>query len=236
MKYYEQSFRILSSYVDARRRLRLSTLFSMFQEAAIAHTEALGMGREKTLDRGLLWAVTMQRASVTRLPEYDDRVKLYSWPGTTMHVLFPRYYVLTDESGSPLVKASALWVLLDRDTRKFVFPESWGIQIEGVATGVESPLPSSLTVGETAGIGSFTVPYSAVDLNGHMNNVKYFDLAQDRMPAAMRDLPVKEAAAEYSGEARFGTEIELSERVEPQCYSLRGEAAGKHIFRLSIRV
>ncbi len=153
-----------------------------------------------------------------------------------MHVLFPRYYVLSDESGAPLVQASALWVLLDKNTRKFVFPESWGIKISGVVTGNESPLPVSLVMGEATGSGSFTVPYSTVDLNGHMNNVKYFDLAQDRMPVALRSRPLLEAAAEYSGEAQLGAVIDLRERVEPQRYSLWGETDGRRVFRLSLKV
>ena len=60
MSIYSIEYRILSSDTDANRRLRLSRLFTLLQEASIAHTTELGMGREKTLDRGLLWIVTLQ--------------------------------------------------------------------------------------------------------------------------------------------------------------------------------
>ena len=53
------------------RRLRISTMFEWFQEGSITHTEELGCGREKTLDKGLLWVVTLQRAEIGRLPLYD---------------------------------------------------------------------------------------------------------------------------------------------------------------------
>ena len=68
---YEKKLRLRSSDVDVDRRLRTSVLFSMFQEAAIAHTEELGMGRAKTLDKGLLWIVSLQKLEVLRMPEYD---------------------------------------------------------------------------------------------------------------------------------------------------------------------
>ena len=55
------------------RKLRISKLFEFMQEAAIHHTEALGAGRAKTLDRGFLWVVTMQHAEISRLPEYDEK-------------------------------------------------------------------------------------------------------------------------------------------------------------------
>ena len=78
MSVYEKGYRLLSSDVDAGQRLRLSRLFTFLQEASIAHTTELGMGREKTLDRGLLWIVTLQQVQVARLPVYDEDVKLLS--------------------------------------------------------------------------------------------------------------------------------------------------------------
>ena len=68
MTLYRTTHTLLSSDVDASRRLRLSTLFTMLQEASIAHTAALGMGRDKTLDRGLLWIITLQQAAVQWTP------------------------------------------------------------------------------------------------------------------------------------------------------------------------
>ena len=141
MSIYRYSYRILSSDTDANRRLRLSRLFTMLQEASIAHTTALGMGREKTLDRGLLWIVTLQQATIARLPEYDEPIRLVSWPGKMMHLLFPRYYRIEDEAGNALVEASALWALMDEKTRRVVFPEQYGVKIRGVHTGKEIPLP-----------------------------------------------------------------------------------------------
>ncbi len=231
---YETRLRVLSSQVDPSRRMRVSTLFMLLQEAAIAHTTLLGMGREKTLDRGLLWAVTMQRSQIERLPVYDEEVKLASWPGATMHVLFPRYYQLTGADGKVLVRASALWVLMDRRERRFVFPEAWGIRIDAVTTGAELPLPKALKLGEPTGEGSFTVPYSYVDLNGHMNNTRYFDLAEDWMPPDLRLRPLREAAVEYCGEARLGTHIHLTHRREESSFSLSGETEGKRLFRLRL--
>ena len=91
MSVYSEEILLRSKDVDMYRRLRTSELFRMLQEASIRHTEQLGMGRDKTLDRGILWVLLMQRAEIVRMPEYDERIVLKSWPGKTMHLLFPRY-------------------------------------------------------------------------------------------------------------------------------------------------
>ena len=143
MSVYRQELLLRSKDVDMYRRLRTSELFRLLQEASIRHTEELGMGRDKTLDKGILWVLLLQSAEIARMPEYDERIVLKSWPGRTMHLLFPRYYRLETAAGEHLLSASALWSLVDEKTRKVVFPERYGVEIEGVATGEEIALPSA---------------------------------------------------------------------------------------------
>ena len=234
MSVYEIRRRILSSDVDMHRRLRLSVLFTWLQEAAIAHTEALGMGRDKTLDRGILWVVTLQSAAIDRLPQYDETVVLRSWPGRTMHVLFPRYYSLETAAGEPLVRASSLWTLTDRSTRKLVFPERCGIVIDGTETGSELPLPSAPRPLPCTQSREFTVPYSYVDLNEHMNNARYFDLADDLLPAAAEGRALRSVATEYSRELPCGERFLVRWGAKEHCYYLTAGEGPKPWFRLRL--
>jgi acyl-ACP thioesterase len=180
------------------------------QEASIRHTEELGMGREMTLDRGLLWMVTLQRAEIARMPEYDELITLESWPGDTMHLLFPRYYRVLDEKGETLVAASALWALVDQNTRRMVFPDRYGVVIEGEKTGNEIALPSPPLRAKEGAVSAFTVPYSYVDLNGHMNNTRYFDLTEDLLGAAAAGRELRRIRAEYLQEVRLGDTLTVS--------------------------
>ena len=234
MSIYRCDYRILSSDTDANRRLRLSRLFTMLQEASIAHTTELGMGREKTLDRGLLWIVTLQQAKITRLPEYDETIRLISWPGKMMHLLFPRYYRIEDQKGNPLVEASALWALMDEKTRRVVFPEQHGVKIRGVHTGKEIPLPAAPKMPVSAEEKTFIVPYSYVDLNGHMNNTRYFDLAEDLMPRMLRQRAISGIQTEYAKETREGDTITLKCESAADAFLLCGEQDGAKLFRLSL--
>ena len=234
MSVYRKELRLRSSDVDMHRRLRTGVLFSLLQEAAIAHTEQLGMGREKTLDRGALWIVTLQRAEIRRMPEYDEDVVLRSWPGRTMHLLFPRYCALDTAAGEPLVRASALWTLIDSETRRLIFPERLGIEIEGDSLPEEEiPLPSAPVPIPATDERDFTVPYSYVDLNGHMNNTRYFDLAEDCIPAAAEGRPLRAVGTEFSREARFGESFPVRWGRDGDRWYLSG-GGDKPLFRLSL--
>ena len=213
------------------RRLRPSVLFAMMQEAAIAHTEELGMGRSKTLDKGLLWVVTLQSAEINRMPEYRQELTLRSWAGKSLHLIFPRYFELCAAEGNTLVRASALWSLIDEKSRSIAFPEKHGIVIEGVQTGRELPLPGFIK-GEPSGFTrDFTVPYSYVDLNGHMSNTRYLDLAEDCIYSSTKDLRLKSIRTEYAREIRLGDTVKLSWEEENGRYFFSGNM-DKNCFKL----
>ncbi len=233
MSIYREELLLRSKDVDMFRRLRTSELFRLLQEASIRHTEQLGMGRDKTLDKGVLWVLLMQRAEILRMPEYDERIVLKSWPGKTMHLIFPRFYSMETADGEPLLKASALWSLVDEKTRKVVFPEKYGVVIEGVVTGGEIAMPGAVAKADCAFERDFTVPYSFVDLNGHMNNTRYFDLAEDSVGAAAAGKLLRGVSVEYQNEARLSQTLHLRWSGEDGSVYLCGET-DRPVFRMRL--
>ncbi len=231
MNIYRTALRLGNSQVNLHRRLRTSVLFGLLQDTSIRHTEELGMGREKTLDRGLLWVVTLQHAEIIRMPEYDEEITVETWPGLTMHLLFPRYYLVLDSKGSELIRASSLWALVDSNSRRMVFPDPYGIRIEGFVRGCETVLPSPPRRAEGENISLFRVPFSYVDLNGHMNNTRYFDLAEDLIPAAAEGKSLLSVDTEYASEACLGEELRITLEPLPGGWRVSGDAE-KKIFRM----
>ena len=118
---YEKKILIRSEQVDMTRRLRMSELFRIMEEASIAHTEELGCTRDRTLDRGLLWIITRQQAEIEELPAYDEEITVRSWQGDMMHVFFPRFYEI-ERAGKVIVRGQALWMLIYID-REYVYNE-----------------------------------------------------------------------------------------------------------------
>lgn len=234
MSVFRRSIRIRDCDVSFNRKLRPSCLFSIMQEASIDHTEALGAGRAKTLDRGFLWVITRQRVEISRLPEYDETVVFESWPGKTMHVLFPRYYRMLDGDGRVLLSGSALWTLINAETRSFIFPEREGIDVPGELTGNEIALPSGIRSIPATQKRAFTVPYSHTDINGHMNNIRYIDECENMIPNVAAGRNPREIAVEYAREIRLGESMEISLGFRDGDYFFSGDGDA-HYFSLLLR-
>ena len=204
---YEKKIRIRSEHVTCSRRLRTSSLFRFLQEASIAHTEQLGMGRGKTLDRGLLWILSRQEVDIREMPEYDDEIVIKSWPGDMLHVFFPRFYEVW-RGDDLLIEGDALWLLIDEAERRMIFPSEYGIEIPGLPGGPAPRTGSAIRAPEDSELfftSSYTARFSQIDINGHVNNANYFDILDDLLPSELTagSFP-SSVRAEYLTEIRPG--------------------------------
>lgn len=230
---YSTHRKLLADDVTMYRDLRPSVLMRWLQEASIAHTEALGAGRAKTLDKGALWVVCRVRLEVEKLPCYDDEITLSSWAGNTMRVLFPRYYQMSDANGNSIVKASAVWLLMDAKKRKMVFPENYDVVVPGIRTGREIPLSFGVSLGEQEKTKRFKVAYSQVDINGHMNNAKYLDCMEDVLGKDfLASHALKTLEVEFKSEIKYGASVRLEYTLDKDDLTMIGYVRKRPCFEL----
>ena len=100
-------------------------------------------------------------------------------------------------------------------------------------TGEEIRLPTAPTRLELTDSVPFRVPYSYVDLNGHMNNTRYFDLAEDSIPASAAGKALRLVQTEYVSEARLGAALQVRWGEENGAFFLLGEGE-KPVFRMRL--
>lgn len=234
MSVYRKKYKVSNKDVSMHRTMRPSMLLQLMQETASAHNEELGAGREKTFDRGILWMVTHHTVQITRMPVLGEELTLESWPGNSRHVMLPRYSRITDKRGNTLVSSSSVWVLADSTTRSIVSPTQSGISIPGVVTGNEAPIFWRIDEKSTDRSLLFTVPYSYTDINGHMNNARYFDLAEDCIPDSREGRQLLEMRCEYHRELLPGQTIRVDWGCTGSEYYFCGSDEQPY-FRLSMK-
>lgn len=202
---YSASTTVLAKDTDLKRNLSPSSLLLFSQEMSISHTKMLGFGREKTLDRGLLWVILKERFEITRMPCYDEKIMLVTYPGEMLHFFFPRHFLLLDSKKNVLVRGSALWALMDEKKRTIVDPKEYQVIIKGFSHGDELPLLFSNKTPVLDHSIELSAGYSHCDLNGHLNNSAYLDLMMDLIPSDyLLSHLLKRIDLTFSKEIRFG--------------------------------
>jgi acyl-ACP thioesterase len=123
-------------------------------------------------------------------------------------------------------------MLINEKTRSMVFPQKEGIVIPETKTGLEPQLPSAPKSVEITAETPYTVPYSAIDINGHMNNARYLDVAENVMPEALRARDIERITCEYAAEIRPEETVSLETGADENAFYMACMRDGKRLFRL----
>ncbi len=213
----EQKHTVRADQLGGRGFLRLSALFTYFQDIAGDHSTLLDCGADELAERGFFWAVTNYRAEILRLPAEGEELLLRTCIGKPSHAIFPRYFRLFDGEGSLIASCASRWALVDIVKRSAAVNSP----IEALYTGPKNPWElkeaGPVKPAETSECFDFSLPAEYIDRNGHMNNARYFDMAESILAEEITGFSPCFAAMEYRSELLPGKLMKVAVgEIEPQ--------------------
>ena len=202
---YKENVTVTAEIADEFGRLRPSSALRLTQEAAGHHCDELGLPEEVMAEKGLFWAIIRNNFTAERMPVVGQTVILETWPMPTTRTCYPRACRAYDEDGNTLFACHSLWILMDRQSRAMVLPGKSGIDVPGVERENTPPAPKSLSPLDQIARLRRPVAPDDLDRNGHMNNARYLDWAEDMLgPDFRQDHILRRATLCYLNEAKLG--------------------------------
>jgi len=235
-----RSYALTASDIDGHRRLRLSSLLSFLQNIATDHAEILEIGGDRMMrEYGAFWMMVRSYLSLRRpITLGDEVVRIHTWHrgvGKTATVFrdFDIY------AGDELVgEAVASWVMVDIAARRILKPSSLSAVVNSLRPEVvKDIIPAKVSMPEAL-VEAFRRPvwYSDTDINGHMNNTKYADVACDAIRyEGCKDRFVSEMQISYLRESFPGDELGvLAASVGDNCFVRGVDDAGEARFEVRL--
>ena len=216
-------------------RIKPSALLEAMQDTANEHCRQLGVDRYALSDKGLVWVVFRIEVQTDRYPKLGERLTVRTFTkGNRLH-FYPRYYLILDEKGETIVRAGALWMLIDKDARSMVTPEKSGIKLPD-ADNCDIPVKISMSAKKTEGekIARDHCPvYSDIDINGHVNNTRYADWLCDMMgPELLGHNEIASMSISYDHEIRPNTKLVNTLTVNDDVFQLAGSDDSKAFYSI----
>ena len=235
MTVYEREYRVDSRETDPWYNCRPSGVLGFLQEAATAAACALHASRDEMLDKyNAFWMLARVWYRLDEPLKWGDRLRIRTWHrggrGASSYRDFDLFV-----NAAPVGEAVSLWVLANAQTHKLVLMA--GIEeFQGTDGGAlcktrllnKVRMPPDMTC---AGTRSFR--YSDLDVNGHVNNVRYADIVCDALHLERMGAErfVSSLQVGYQAECRVGETVDLTTGSDGGAQYVHGaDGAGKTRF------
>ncbi|GEM_PF-2031892 len=171
---FDEELRIPGYLCNTTDRLSLPGMAALFQEAAWTHADLLGfsfVGDEIPV----YWVLSRITVEVARMPRWNERITVRTWPSGTHRLFATREYVI-ERNDEPIITGASSWIILDSRSGRPVRPAEY---LEGRPTPDEHALEQDfarITPLETSCADDWKpVPPTALDRNLHVNNTRYVE-------------------------------------------------------------
>jgi acyl-ACP thioesterase len=208
---FEEAITVPFSGVDAANRMKLSSVFDFFQDAANKHSILLGAGREEMERRGRVWILSRMSVFMERRPQWNEELTMRSWPRGSQKLFALRDYDLVDREGKAAVRGRSGWIIVDIEKKRPIRPEALVETLPG-NEGLDAlpdgagPVPAAEGAVKSA---ERRAAYSDIDMNGHVNNARYIEWIEDAL-----DSGLFYGAQQLRLDINYIAELVLSDTVE----------------------
>ncbi|MBC2594804.1 acyl-[acyl-carrier-protein] thioesterase [Ruficoccus amylovorans] len=225
-------FHIASYMCDFQGRAPLPLLGSLILHAASRHAHERGFGYDHISRDKIAWVLSRLAIEWTDYPGRDEALTIETWVGEVARFYTQRCFRFVNAEGRAIGHARSVWAALDMCSRRPVNISEWRPDLAAYACGeIECPVarPARIPAAEAGDVSrEYTVGYSDIDINGHLNSVKYIEHTLDVFDLAVfRENVIRRFEITYLAEGHFGEALALRRQpVSENEYiveTLRGE-------------
>lgn len=203
-------------HCDFSRRLFMSHLGNHLLNAADFHSAHRGFGIPTLQRVNKTWVLSRLAIEMSEMPQQYDTFIVETWIESVMKYFTNRDFRITDAAtGRTLGYARSIWAMIDTVTRQ---PQDITDVRNGeinsyIEPAEECPIerPQRVRMSDKAGlVGETDVRYSDLDINGHVNSVKYLEHVLDLFsPDTYNRSAISRIDMAYVAESGYGDRLSL---------------------------
>lgn len=217
-KVYTKKYEINYYDVDYNLQCKLASIVNFLCDIGNTQSESLGETIDELTARNCAWVFYKYDIKIKRYPKYRDIITVQTEPTAFNKFYAFRGYKIMDKDNNVIVEATALFFLINIEKRR---PTRISEEQMNAYTGGEI-LPKGVDMGEVRDFNEedfskeFSIRYSDIDSNGHVNNVKYMEWAIESVPEeVIKDYKLKRIKVVFVKETVYGDKVHvLGQKIE----------------------
>lgn len=222
-------FGIDAYLTDFRGKATLPMIGGFMLQAATKHADERGFGYSEMTSQQRVWVLSRLAIELFEYPKNDTTFYIKTWIVSVNRLFTERHFAFEDKDGNKLGYGRSLWASIDLKSRK---PTNL-LELEGLSdyinaeneAAIESLTKIPILKDNYELAAQFTVKYSDVDINRHLNSMKYIEHFVDVFGIEMfKEREIRRIDINYISEGKYGTQLDIIKKEE-----------GDHVFILEMR-
>ncbi len=213
-----KTYDILTFYTDYKNRITPNNLIGLFQEIATVQSDELKIGQKYVSNKDLLWVLIKYDIEVYRMPKYPEKIRLVTYAMYTRKFYIYRKFEVYDEKNTLISKAYSAWSLVNKKNMSLQkmpleLMEAYGCSENNTE---EKALFEALKTVKNPDLSrEFSIRYTDIDHNHHVNNTNYISWAVNSIPKdVVIDYNLEKISIIYRKEGKYGEDVIVDTAVE----------------------
>jgi acyl-ACP thioesterase len=173
-------------HVDFSGHLTLGVLGNHLLNCAGFHATERGFGMARLNEENYTWVLSRLAIELDELPLQYEKFTVQTWVEAVYRLFTDRNFAILDKDGRKIGYARSVWAMINLNTRKPADLLSLhnGSIVDYVCTEEPCPIekPSRIKVVNREPAGSLLAKYGDIDVNGHVNSIRYIEHILDLFP------------------------------------------------------
>ena len=228
---------ITESYLlDFRGRVTIPMIGNYMLHAASCHAADHGFGFSDMTEKNTAWVLSRLAIEMRSFPTMDQPITVSTWVEGVYRLFTERCFDVKDAKGNPIGYARSIWAAIDMETRRPTILDVEGLKPYMVERPCPIERPAKISQVEELDEGEpYTVRYSDLDINGHLNSIKYMEHLLNMFDIEMyKTKEISRFEIAYLSEGRYGMNLMLhNHEIQPGLYHMAICNEGKAIARAS---
>ena len=198
-------------HVDFNGRLTMGVLGNHLLNCAGFHASDRGFGIATLNEDNYTWVLSRLAIELDEMPYQYEKFSVQTWVENVYRLFTDRNFAVIDKDGKKIGYARSVWAMINLNTRKPAdLLALHGGSIVDYICDEPCPIekPSRIKVTSNQPVATLTAKYSDIDINGHVNSIRYIEHILDLFPIELYQTKrIRRFEMAYVAESYFGNEL-----------------------------
>lgn len=212
-------------HVDFTEKLTMGVLGNHLLNCAGFHAAERGFGIATLNENHYTWVLSRLAVEMEEMPRAYEKFSIQTWIENVYKLFTDRNFAILNEEGRTIGYARSIWAMISMESRKPAdLLALHGGGITDYTCNKECPIAKAgrVKVTESSLCGEYQTRYSDIDINGHVNSIKYIEHVLDLFPLEMfREKSLRRFEMAYVAESYYGDKLSFyREQVSENEYDI----------------